>query len=256
MASTIINNTFNTVEAPLKAADAAMTRSRKSGTAACPALLNFALPCSGNLTRSKTEGSYSPLQVCDDALKVLEFTTTSTRPSSPQRRAYQKELLLDNLTFLQEALDASRQNGMDFENEDLDEDLLSQGDIEDDDHSWDEDEDEASYSSHLPMSLFCDYQLPLRNSESHSSSMDVYAQVSKYQRELLLDRGVDDLQKYAMSGQQQGHEDDDLSLGDVESDIEDEDVFDDGDDIEVEVQGQDYDQDYVLALRAPRSIPS
>ncbi|KAL3919193.1 MAG: hypothetical protein SGILL_003877 [Bacillariaceae sp.] len=226
MASSLINSfslPASTFTETLKPSDAAAARSRKVSASTCPALLNFSLPCRSTHSSSSSAPTSTPLQVCDDALKLLQNSPT------PQRKAYQKELLLDNLIFFNEALDASRQSGMD-----IDEDLLSEGDIEEyeSDHSeWDE-QMEESLSSHLPMSLFVDYQLPLVDNTRNETNCN--RQVSKYQRELMLDCSMDVLK------QQQGSNDcdcDDLSIGDIESDIED---FDD--DIE-----QDNDHDGVVS---------
>lgn len=271
MASITNNNNNNTTSTsfsePLKPSDAAIpSRSRNVSAAACPTLFHFNLPSTSNGSNIS-----NPLQVCDDALKLLERNPPSS-PSSVQQTPYQRELLLDNLTFLQEALDASRQHGLDLD--DFEDDLLSEGDIEDDDdHDWDN--DEASLSSHLPMFLFGnDYQLPLvdkSSSNSNNSTLNAsstYSQVSKFQRSLLLDRDMEGLQQAVLP---HFYNEDDLSQGDVESDLQGEVVDDlDDDDQEEDIQIVQFEQededdvsvvsdmDYLAAHRsmAPRTFPS
>jgi hypothetical protein len=216
------------------------------------------LPSSSNNNTSNT--SFNPLQVCDDALKVLEGIPSP--PSSPQRQAYQKELLLDNLTFLHEELDASSRDRTDSNyGDDFEDDLLLEGDIEDDDHDCDE-EEASSLSSRLPVSFFVEYQLPLVDKSStcdgnKKSSMDVTsassAQISEFQRELLLDRCMDDLQQ-TIDEQQRSQIEVDISLGDIESDIE-EDLEEEQEEDDVAVLGE---IDFVIAHRIMgwSSVPS
>jgi hypothetical protein len=151
-----------------------------------------------------------PSRICEISLGVLD----STLRLSQSHDEYKKELLLDN-TFL------SCNDDDDF----IDEDLLSEGDI--DECDFDDEVDVWGLDGHLPTPTTAgiEYEMPLVDTLTSASKYRHQQQSICYRKELLLDCGDDLDHILSLTRCNISLDDDELSQGDIESDCESDDGF-------------------------------
>jgi hypothetical protein len=176
-----------------------------------------------------------------DSPSNLFETSFRTQSNESQLDLYKKELLLDNMTFLQTyQVEAACVDGDMDECDDLD-DL----DLEDDDDN----EDVVPGDDGINLLTYViEYQMPL-NDSNKSKGLSSFSSSSRndsgnnYRRELLLDGCWDDMNRVMTLAQfhhlnSQQEEDDLLSLGDLESNCQDE-MQEDSDNDDDEEEDQD-----------------
>mmetsp|Transcript_5440 Transcript_5440/g.10227 ORF Transcript_5440/g.10227 Transcript_5440/m.10227 type:complete len:321 (+) Transcript_5440:86-1048(+) len=169
---------------------------------------------------------------------------------------YLKELLLDDMGTLQEALEGRHLDDLGFEDDD--EDLLSEGDIEDEDEV---DDFDAHYESEKPLVGALKKEQHLYQEEPtifvccRSTPTRSTSSKNKYQKELLMDDMCGLREKLASTRNYYGQFDVDednedlLSEGDLESVYENDDEDDDAATIETSTELSDLD-----FLMAPQAL--
>ncbi len=178
--------------------------------------LKRSLPDEKNASASKRTDGLRTLRssrICEITLDLLDSMLLNSHLE------YKEELLLDNMTSLENTLFRCQCD------DDIDEDLLSQGDIED--YDVDDEVDDLGLDGPLPtpITVAIDYEMPLVDIAT-STSRHRHHQESIYRREILLDC-VDDILNHT-SIFPRGHatlDEDELSQGDIESDYESDDHF-------------------------------